>query len=182
MVTAKIHYKFLEIHRLLCKQYDISNAPIYKTPFTVKWTKSIEEEGIEIIEPQRKELLTINGKVSLSYESLMFLFSLNGHDKNLLLFLIAYCVDENAIFLWNRVVSEHYADFYQATTEKRPKYNTIRQSIVVMEKKNIIRKLEKGKFMVNPLLISTSQFNRTNLIKRFGEISKNKNVIEALFQ
>jgi len=180
MVNNRIHNKFLEIHRTLVKVYDKQEATVSKTKFSVKNTKS-EDEGVEIVLPSFKQLQLFNGKVELGFEALPFLFSINGHDKDLLLFIISYCLDENSLFPWNRIVAAHYADYYEAIKEERPAYDTIRQSIVALKKKNIIRKVESRKFMLNPLLFSTTSYNRDKLIRKFGEISSTQNVIEALF-
>jgi len=181
MITYKIHNRFLEIHRTLVKVYDKQEAAICKNKFNVKLTTTTDEDGIEMKLPKFKELQLVNGKVEVSFEALPFLFSINGHDKNLLLFIIAYCLNENSVFPWNRIVAAHYADYYEAVKGEKISYNTIRQSVVALEKKNIIRKNENRTFMLNPLLCNCSQYNRTKLIQEYGELIRDRNVIESLF-
>lgn len=180
MLTRKRHRKFLEIHRTLCKQNEIKAANINKQNFSVGITTSESDEG-DIHLPINREFKLINGSIKFSFEALPFIFNIDGHDKNLLLFVLAYGIQENYCFVWNRLVSEHYSDFYEVVHGNRPSYHTVRQSKSKLLKANIIRLKSKEQFMVNPLLIPASPTKRRELILEYGALDTNQNNIDSLF-
>ena len=189
MLTKSIYRKFLNFHRNIFKETNKQTGGIYIIKFMARIRASTKEPSLiseDIIIPDYNELKLIDGKVDFSYEALPYLFNLEGHDKNLLLFLFAYCIEDDCIFAWNRIVYEHYADLYEAVTGKNPSYGVIRQSVVTLVANNIIQKIETGKYMLNPLLYPVSQHNqltRKQLIKTYGMIADNntKVIIDSLF-
>lgn len=180
MIKYSNYRRFLDIHRSLCKQNEVTSAKIHKQNFNVGTVTTISD-GIELHLPTLKELNLIDGKISLSYEALPYLFFLDGHDKNLLLFLIAYYIQDNYSFQWNRVVGEQYADFFETIKGTRPTWDTTRQSIYSLEGMNIVRKKNSKTYLINPLIIHGSTYEKNRMIKEFTELKEGANVFNALF-
>lgn len=185
MLSKYKYIQFLKFHRNMFKDANRKIGGFYKVKLMDKIQTSELTEG-EIIEPVYHELMLIDGKVELSYESLSFLFSLDGHDKNLLLFLLAYCIESDCTFVWNKIVALHYADAYNTMTDKKTSDDVIRQSVYALSKNNIIKKIGSGKYMLNPLLYPISrnnQYHKKELIKTYGNLNANnsKGTIDSLF-
>ena len=193
-IFSRIRYRqFLDFHRNMFKETNHRTGEIYKIKLmddVSTYSKPTNAASMEddVIIPKYNDLKIINGKVDLSYEALPFLFNLNGHDKNLLLFLLAYCINDDCTFIWNRLVFEHYSDAYLALTgSNRPTWNVVRQSVVALTKANVIQKKEPGIYMLNPLLYPTNHPNqdtkKKELIKAYGANGDNnrKAIIDSLF-
>lgn len=156
------HSQFLKIHNKL-KKKNIAN--VYKQKFIMDGL-SVEDDGM--LSPEYSEMLLINYRLAFSHEALPYLFTLDGHDKNLLLFITTYLVDENCSFIWNILTFEQYADFFQTITGKqRPTWDTLRQSKYTLEKRDIICKIESDNYMLNPLIYTTNKFKKKELIKEY---------------
>ncbi len=179
MLTNKNYKQFLDHHRRICKEYGIKDNNIKKLSVT-NGTSVTKFEDDEFVMPITNEFKVINGKIELSYEALAFLMQIEGHDKNLFLFIITYCKNDDYSFQWNRMLAEHYADYFESVRGTRPSYNTVRQSIYALKELNIIKKIVSGKYMINPLLIADSLTNRRIHFKTYTDISKKENVIDAL--
>lgn len=186
MLSKYKYKKFLSFHRNMYRVVNRKIGGFYNVKLMDKIQTSELTEG-EIIEPVYHELMLIDNKIELSYESLPFLFSLDGHDKNLLLFFFAYCVENDCTFIWNRIVADHYADANEAVTGKKTSYGVIRQSVYSLIENNAIKKIEAGKYMLNPLLYPISknnQYHKKELIKTYGNLKKANNckgTIDSLF-
>lgn len=194
-----IKYKqFISLHRNLLKEIrdKVSNqqktktGEIYREKLMDKMPASIPTSiSANIILPHFSTLKLINGKFEFSYEALPFFFNLDGHDKNLLLFLLTYCIEDDCTFVWNRMVALHYADFYDTVTpngKKRPTLEVIRQSVYSLIADNVIQKKETEIYMLNPLFYPTTkqnQYNRRELIKTYVRlgVNKRKATIDSLF-
>ena len=181
MLLRKRHRQFQEVHIKICNAYHIKTGTIKKEKYVYKIHES-EDEDIKSLE--YKELKLIDGTLKYSFEALPVLFMLNGHDKNLLLFLMTYCIQDDCTLKWNRIVGEQYADMYATVKGERPDYNVIRQSIPTLVKNNIIQLKEPEKYMLNPMLyFGTSRYIKNNLIKAHSNLAANsgKTIIDSLF-
>jgi hypothetical protein len=165
----------------ICKHYNISTGKLRKGKFIYKIEES---EDKEVKSPVYTEIKLIDGTLKYSFEALPVLFMLGGHNKNLLLFLMTYCMNDDCTFTWNSVIGAQYADFYQSITGERPTYNVIRQSIPDLVAQNIIQLKEPEKYMLNPILyFGTSQYIKNDLIKKYALLAahRNKSVIESIY-
>jgi hypothetical protein len=129
-----------------------------------------------IINTKFKEIKLIDDHVKLSYGGIAFLFMLEGHDKNLLLFVLAYCLRNNdGCFTWNRGVAEQYSEMYEIVKGKSTEYDISRQSVVSLRKYNIIQKKKRGEYMLNPLLYHVDTKTKLKeLIKGYAALVRNK--------
>jgi hypothetical protein len=180
MLLREIHNKFLDIHKKICKEYKKTGV-IYSDQY-ISGMQETEYEDIKL--PIYSKLKLIDGILKFSYETLPILFKLDGHDKNLLLFLMTYCIMDDCTFKWNKLVGEQYADYYSVVTGKRPTYDVIRQSIPALVKANIIQTKEPEKYMLNPILFyGTDRFIKKKLIKAYASLAANrgKKIIDSLF-
>lgn len=172
MITYTNHKNFLGFHRTMQKESKINNCPIYQEKFRHKKLLASSEVPSDEswLEPSYQTVSLIDGKVQLSFHALPILFNLNGHDKNLIFFLLTYCIQADCTFEWNRLIAEQYADLCVAVAIKKPNYNTIRQSIVALTQKNIIQRKGSDIYMVNPLLTAATRFHKKEQIKAFSMI------------
>jgi len=179
MYSKDSHNKLLDLHRKIHQDgYDTSNSgKIIKINLVDRVLKGI---GPQIRDPGMpnidfKELKLISDPVNISIEGIALLFMLEGHDKNLLLFVLAYCLRNDGCFIWNRIVAEQYSDMFEIVKGKRTAYEILRQSVVSLIKYNIIQKKKRGQYMLNPLLHHVGTKTKLKeLIKEYGALIRYK--------
>ncbi len=164
--------EFVDMHKLLRKEYNLPTGKVYGEKIMDGVSTSLIE-GLNT--PIYSKYLLIDGSLKLSFLAIPFLFKIDGHDKNFLLFVMAYCIKENCIFEWNRLVAKHYADLYLAVTGEEPSYGVVRQSLYSLRDHNVIKLKERGVYMLNPILYAgSSQYNRKEQMKAYVKIKTNK--------
>jgi len=120
------------------------------TKIDVNKSKNKDDDGIVSLE--KTSVHMISGSVQMSYEALIPLFLLSGHEVRLLLFIISYCSSkESNSFTWTHLVSDEYTELYYITTGKKVKPESVRQALVKLNRHNVINKISKGNYILNPL-------------------------------
>jgi len=128
-----------------------------------------KQDGLVSIE--KSSLSMIAGSIKMSYEALIPLFALSGHEVRLLLFIIAYCAEKNTNqFKWNPMVLDEYTELFKITTGKNVKPESVRQALVKLNKLNVINKITKGNYMLNPLYTECGNtYSQAKLFNTFLE-------------
>jgi hypothetical protein len=189
MYSKDSHNKLLDLHRKIHQEGHVTSnsGKIIKINLVDRVLRGI---GPQIRDPGMpnidfKELKLISDSVKISYEGIALLLMLEGHKKNLLLFLIAYCLRYDGCFTWNRIVAEQYSDVYEIVLGKRIGYNTLRQSVEALKAKNIIQKKNGEEFMLNPLLYHVgTKYKKQELIAGYGGLIRRRRgggVVDSLF-
>lgn len=123
--------------------------------------------------------------VKLSSEAICFLIHMNGHTKNLFLFLIYFHVNKKSLlFNWDDFVIKEYIDFCYTLEHEEPTIGVVKETIKKLAAKKIITNVKKGKYMLNPILIgSINEYEKSKLLNKYCNhaLSKNKNVYDELF-
>jgi hypothetical protein len=145
--------KLTNLHTFHRNIYDngyVTNKFTGKTlKIQVTSSKKVKDSFISI---EKSSLSMIAGSIKMSYEALMPLFALSGHEVRLLLFIIAYCADKNTNqFKWNPMVLDEYTELFKITTGKDVKPESVRQALVKLNKLNVINIITKGNYILNPL-------------------------------
>jgi len=134
----------------------------------------------EIHKYEKTHISMISGNIKMSYEALMPLFILSGHEVRLLLFILAYCANkETNLFKWNAMVLDEYTELFKLTSKKNVKPESVRQALVTLNKVNVINKISKGNYMLNPLYSEIrDQYSQAKLFNAFlsDEINKKASI------
>jgi hypothetical protein len=137
-------------HRNIFKNGYVTNkfsGKTYKIPIN---KRKVEDD--EILKYEKTHISMISGSIKMSYEALIPLFLLSGHEVRLLLFIIAYCANkETNLFKWNAMVLDEYVELFKLTTGKDVKTESVRQALVTLNKMYVINKITNGNYMLNPL-------------------------------
>ena len=106
MYSKDSHNKLLDFHRKIYQEGNVTSnsGKIIKINLVDRVLKGI---GPEIRDPGMpnidfKELKLIDDHDKLSYAGIALLFTLEGHKKNFLLFVLAYCLRYDGRFTWNK--------------------------------------------------------------------------------
>lgn len=190
MYSKNSHNQLLDLHRKIHQDgYVTSNSgKIIKVRLIDRILRGISPEikdpGMPNID--FKELKLIGDSVKFSFEGIALLFMLEGHKKNFLLFLIAYCLRDDGCFNWNRIIAAQYSDMCEIILGKVVDYNTLRQSFEALKSKNIIQKKNGKEFMLNPLLYHIgTKTKMKDLIKGYGALvrrKKGRGNVDSLFE
>jgi hypothetical protein len=136
----------------------------------IQVNKSKHEQD-DVITFDKTSLPMIAGSIKMSYEALIPLFALSGHEVRLLLFIFAYCADKDTNqFKWNPMVLDEYTELFKITTGKDVKPESARQALVKLNKLNVINKISKGNYMLNPLYTDCGNiYSQAKLFNTFLE-------------
>ena len=156
------------------KDYDneVSRKKI-TAKFISKTTKT--EEGIFL--PVYEEIKLNSQSINLSTESLCFLAHLNGHNKNLLYFLLCFHVNSNTLEInWNNLVIQEYIDYCETLEIDPPSKDYIKETIKELSKRKIITNIKRGRYMLNPIIIGgVDETKKEKLIQNYSKIARDKN-------
>jgi hypothetical protein len=158
-------------HRNIYNSGYVTNKNNGKTTrIDVNKSKNIDEDGIVSFEKTSVQM--ISGSVHMSHEALIPLFMLSGHEVRLLLFILAYCANkESNKFNWNHSVADDYIELFYITTGKKVKPESVRQALVKLNKHNIINKISKGNYILNPLYSACGNiYDQSKLFNSFLEM------------
>lgn len=101
---------------------------------------------------ERTNIKLTSGSIKLSYEALIPLMSIGGHELRLLLYIIAYCANkEDNSFKWTHLTTEDYCDLYRIITGETIDLETPRKALWNLKRKNIVSMSSKGNYVLNPL-------------------------------
>ena len=145
-----LHYLRIFHKRMFSESYitNLNNGKIFK--LSIFSSKKKIDEDITI--PISMDILLISGNIQMSYEAILPMFKLSGHEHRLLLFIIAYCANKNDNkFSWNHTIVDDYAQLYKICTGKDVKASSVRIALSRLNQLNIIQKSSKGAYMLNPL-------------------------------
>lgn len=178
--------KFHQFHKHFINfTYDstlkINKGHMYKLSILNELTTT--KEGV--IQPTFNNLELVVGNIKLSYEALIPLFSLKGHEYRLMLFIVAYCVNkDDKCFKWNNAMVDEYCELYNVTTGESVKAETVRQALFTLRKTKVINKLSRGHFQLNPLYTERPEkFEAEKLINNFvrEDVRTGKTMAQALY-
>jgi hypothetical protein len=126
----------------------------------------------DIKEVEKFPLDVISGTVKFSYEALLPLFALGGHEFRVMLYIISYCANKETLdFKWTKCVADDYIYLYEVASGKEVKPDTVRQAIITLTKEKIITKISKTNYMLNPLYSARpGKYETQGLFKKFLNI------------
>jgi hypothetical protein len=185
MIVMFLLKKFHQFHKHFINfTYDstlkINKGHMYKLSILNELTTT--KEGV--IQPTFNNLELVVGNIKLSYEALIPLFSLKGHEYRLMLFILAYRADKvDQCFKWNNAMVDEYCELYYATTGESVKAETVRQALFTLRKTKVINKLSRGHFQLNPLYTERpGKFEAEKLINNYlrEDVSTGKTMAQAL--
>jgi len=164
-------------------KYDNSTSNVYtENVYTIKHSITGTDN---IIMPIHKNILLSSHTVKLSPESLLFIAHLNGHNKNLFLFLLLFHVNSNTLeFFWDELVIQEYVKYCDALELEKPTSKQIKETIKELAKRKVITNIKRGRYMLNPIIIGgMNEYNRNEMLKKYSgfAIAKNKAVDDELF-
>ena len=146
------------LHEFQSKLYLNHKGTKYDNLISTKFTKydvvvsHKNESGI--IKPEYENLTLSSKNISLSTESLCFFVHLNGHNKNLLLFLISFHANkETLIFNWDSSVINEYFNFCETLELEVPTLKVVLETIKKLASKKVITNVSRRVYMLNPILI-----------------------------
>jgi hypothetical protein len=164
-------------------KYDNNTSNVFvENVYTIKH----EITGTDkIIKPINKKILLSTQSIKLSPESLLFIAHLNGHNKNLFLFLLLFHVNSNTLeFFWDELVIQEYVKYCDALELEKPTSKQIKETIKELAKRKVITNIKRGRYMLNPIIIGgLNEYNRNEMLKKYSgfAIAKNKAVDDELF-
>jgi hypothetical protein len=164
-------------------KYDNSTSNVYtENVYTIK--HSITGTDYIII-PIHKNILLSSHTIKLSPESLLFIAHLNGHNKNLFLFLLLFHVNSKTLEInWDELVIQEYIEYCDALELEKPTSKQIKETIKELAKRKVITNIKRGRYMLNPIIIGgMNEYNRNEMLKKYSgfAIAKNKAVDDELF-
>lgn len=149
-----------------------------------KVIKKYNEVGDAII-PVYESLNLSSKSIRLSLESLCFLVHLNGHNKNLLLFLMTFQTNsENLLINWDSSIINQYMKFCETTELEIPTIGVVKETIKKLAAKKVITNVKKRLYMLNPILVSGINVEKKNkLLNEYSKyaLKKKKDTHEELF-
>jgi hypothetical protein len=146
---------------------NLNNGKIFKLSIFSS-NKKVDED---ITIPISRDILLISGNIQMSYEAILPMFELSGHEHRLLLFIMAYCANKNDNkFSWNHTVADDYAQLYKICTGKDVKVSSVRIALSRLNQRNIIQKSSKGAYTLNPLY--SARRNEYNMKQVFNTYAK----------
>lgn len=138
-----------------------------------------------IIKPINKNIQLSTQSIKLSPESLLFIAHLNGHNKNLFLFLLLFHVNSKTLEInWDELVIQEYIEYCDTLELEKPTSKQIKETIKELAKRKVITNIKKGRYMLNPIIIGgMNEYNRNEMLKKYSgyAIAKNKAVDDELF-
>lgn len=162
--------QFLSLHRSMCGESYISNQ-LPKSLQKLNIITSIERKG-SVTNPKFKEILLTKGYLRMSYEALLPLLTLSGHEQRVFLFLAAYYLDnETYSFHWNDRVIDAYQNFYSEISGKSVKTSAIKQAFKKLCKQNVVQRVRKEFYLMNPIYLPRPS-STLNSKKLFNEYTK----------
>jgi hypothetical protein len=184
-------YMIHEFHRLFNNlrkshsntKYDNSTSNVYtENVYTIKHSITGTDN---IIMPIHKNILLSSHTIKLSPESLLFITHLNGHNKNLFLFLLLFHVNSKTLEInWDELVIQEYIEYCDALELEKPTSKQIKETIKELAKRKVITNIKRGRYMLNPIIIGgMNEYNRNEMLKKYSgfAIAKNKAVDDELF-
>lgn len=156
------------------KDYD---NEVSRKKITAKFISKITKTEDGIFNPVYEEIKLNSQSINLSTESLCFLAHLNGHNKNLLYFLLSFHVNSNTLEInWNNLVIQEYFDFCDTLEIDPPGKDTIKDTIKELSKRKIITNIKRGRYMLNPIIIGgVDETKKEKLIQNYSKIARDKN-------
>jgi hypothetical protein len=140
---------------------------------TVSFTKAGTTRQLELAEES-----FANAAIQLFPESAEYLFHVEGIAKKLFLFLLIHYVNPRTNqFLYNAQVASDFNNYNVLLGGKHVSDSNISQSLRKLVKGNIIQNIERGKYMLNPVIAGGMSLNgRRTLIQEYSQllISKGK--------
>jgi hypothetical protein len=182
MFLLKIFHQFHKhfINNTYDSTLKINKGHMYKLSILNELTTTKKD----VIQPTFNNLELVVGNIKISYEALIPLFSLKGHEYRLMLFIVAYCVDkDDKCFKWNKAMVIKYCELYNVATGESVKAETVRQALFTLCKTKVINKLSRGNFMLNPLYTERpGKFEAEKLINNFvrEDVRTGKTMAQAL--
>lgn len=150
--------------------------------FTIKYTTTSKDDTII---PIHDNIQLSTQSIKLSLESILFIAHLNGHNKNLFLFLLLFHVNSKTLEIyWDELVIQEYIDYCDALELRKPSGNQIKETIKELTKRKVITNIKRGKYMLNPIIIGgMNEYSRNDMMRKYSEIvlAKNKSVHDELF-
>lgn len=139
----------------------------------------------DLIIPIHNNIQLSTQSIRLSAESLLFIAHLNGHNKNLFLFLMLFHVNSDTLEInWDELVIQEYIEYCDALELEKPSSNQIKEIIKELSKRKVITNIKRGRYMLNPIIIGgMNEYNRNEMLKKYSgyAIAKNKAVDDELF-
>lgn len=159
--------KFQDFHKNNFKEGYVSGLHSGKLVRLNIYKRLIEKDDFKEVE--NFSLDVISGTVKFSYEALLPLFALGGHEFRVMLYIISYCANKETLdFKWTKRVADDYIYLYEAASGKEVKSDTVRQAIITLTKEKIITKVSKTNYMLNPLYSARpGKFETQGLFKKF---------------
>jgi hypothetical protein len=166
------------VEKLNAYQKEVSdsiNGTKYDTEVTnknlnYKIIKNYNDVGDAII-PVYENLNLSSKSIRLSLESLCFLVHLNGHNKNLLLFLITFQTNSESLLInWDSTIINQYMKFCETTELEVPTIGVVKETIKRLAAKKVITNVKRRLYMLNPILVAGVNVEKKN--KMLNEYSK----------
>ncbi len=138
-----------------------------------------------VIIPVHDNLSLSGMSIKLSLESLCFLAHLNGHNKNLLLFLMCFQTNNESLLInFDSTVINEYLKFCETIELEVPTIGVVKETIKKLAAKKVITNVKKRLYMLNPILISGIKADKKNrLLNAYSKyaIIKRKDSHDELF-
>jgi len=145
---------FYDFHRGMLKDGHgggKAEGSVAKTNLSVG--QSTDKKGF--VSVKYKEVQFLMGNITLGKETLFALMSLNSNEVRILFFIVAYdCDKKSAQFQWGPLESSNYEEFFTLATGKTVGAEFVRQVLHSLRKKNIIKRIKRNKYMLNPRYLS----------------------------
>ena len=142
-----------------------------------------EAEGL--LFPVYDNLNLSNRSIKLSLESLCFLVHLNGHNKNLLFFLMFFQTNTESLHInWDSAIINEYLKFCETTELDVPTIGVVKETIKKLAAKKLITNIKRRLYMLNPILITSINSDHKNkLLNEYSKyaLKKKKDTHDELF-
>jgi hypothetical protein len=162
-----------DFHRNMIKDGHVSSTKgsnIERTDIIEKTI--VDNDGLKSID--HKQIYLLLGHIKLGYEALFAIMSLEGHQVRVFLFILAYLRDmETACFQWNALEVSDYLKYYESATGESLKPTSLRQVFNILRSKNLIKRIKRGYYMINPAYMGLSNKSTLrSLINDYNEIKE----------
>lgn len=170
MIVMSTISKFQEFHKNNFKEGYVSGLHSGKL-VRMNVFKSLKEKD-DLKEVENFTLDVISGTVKFSYEALLPLLALGGHEFRVMLYIISYCANKETLdFKWTKRVADDYIYLYKTASGKEVKPDTVRQAIITLNKEKIITKTSKTNYMLNPLYAARpGRYETQGLFNKFLKV------------
>ncbi len=141
-------------------------------------------EGVNL--PKEQNIKFSNIGVSIYPEFLPYIMNLEGCAAKLITYLLLFRVKPNlGVFKWNEEVITEFIRCCQAAKPTKAPYKleTVKKAIRVLVKNNLVCSVERGRYIINPLMAAPNEAVRRQLINDYSKalLKKRKHVDDRFF-